>query len=98
MVKQITWADEANETFETMTTYLQEEYSLNTAIKFADAVYAKVNRLTQNPEIGQPSPLNNSVRIIKINKNVIMFYSYDGYELFIIDFFNTRQDPKKRKY
>jgi plasmid stabilization system protein ParE len=98
MVKQIRWANEANDTFENMTAYLQEEFSLNTAMKFADSIYAQIDRLILYPEIGQPSPKDATIRTVKVNKNVIMFYHYDGFEILIVDFFNTRQDPRKRKY
>jgi plasmid stabilization system protein ParE len=98
MVKQVTWANEANDTFENMTAYLQDEFSLSTATKLADAIYAKIDQLILYPEIGQPSPKDHSIRTIKVHKNIIMFYHYDGFEILIIDFFNTRQDPRKRKY
>lgn len=98
MVKLIRWSDEANDVFEEMTSYLQEHYSLQTATKFADAVYAKIDVLILYPDIGRPSPKNSIVRIAKIDKNVLMFYKFDGSELLITDFFNTRQDPNKRKY
>jgi plasmid stabilization system protein ParE len=98
MVKQIRWANEANDTFENMTAYLQEEFSLNTAMKFADSIYAQIDRLILYPEIGQPSHKDATIRTVKVNKNVIMFYHYDGFEILIVDFFNTRQDPRKRKY
>lgn len=42
MVKLITWSDESDETFEAMVSYLQEQYSLKTATKFADAVMLKL--------------------------------------------------------
>lgn len=48
MVKLIRWSDEANEVFENITSYLQEHYSLRTATKFADAVYAKIDVLILN--------------------------------------------------
>ena len=98
MVKQIRWANEANETFETMTAYLHDEFTLNTATKFADSVYAQIDKLILYPEIGQTSPKDSSIRSVKVNKNVVMFYHYDGFEILIVDFFNTRQDPNKRKY
>ena len=98
MVKSIIWSDEAEETFEAMVSYLQEQYSLKTATKFADAVYDKIDILILYPDIGRPSTKNSSVKIVQIDKNVIMFYRFDGNELFIVDIFNTRQDPKLRKY
>ena len=98
MVKLITWSDESDETFEAMVSYFQEQYSLKTATKFADAVYAKIDILILYPDIGRPSTKNPSIKIVNIDKNIVMFYRFDGYELLIVDFFNTRQDPNLRKY
>jgi plasmid stabilization system protein ParE len=98
MVKLIRWSDEANEIFENISSYLQEHHSLKTATKFADAVYAKIDVLILYPDIGRPSSKNSAVRIVLIDKQIIMFYKFDGNELLIVDFFNTRQDPQKRKY
>jgi plasmid stabilization system protein ParE len=98
MVKLIRWEAQANETFKDIAFYLQDEYSHNVAMKFAENVYEKLDLLTLYPEIGRPSLIDSTVRMVKIGKSHLMFYSFDGYELVIIDFFNTRQDPNKRKY
>ncbi len=98
MVKLIRWEAKANETFKEIAFYLQDEYSHKVAMKFADTVYEKLDLLILYPEIGRPSLIDPDVRFVKIGKNHLMFYSCDGYELIIIDFFNTRQDPNKRKY
>ena len=98
MVKLISWNPDAEESFEAITAYLQEEISSRAATKFADAVYHKLDLLTLYPEIGRPSLIDSDVRSVKIDKFHVMFYSFDGYKLTVIDFFNTRQDPNKRKY
>ncbi len=98
MVKQITWEEKADKTFEEIAAYLQDEYSLKVAIKFAEDVYEKLDLLVLYPEIGHPSLIDPTVRMVKIGKNHLMFYRCDGYELIIVDIFNTRQDPKLRKY
>ena len=58
----------------------------------------KIDILTLYPDIGHPSTNYLSDRIVHIDKKNLLFYKSDGYELFIVDFFNTRQDPRKRKY
>ncbi len=98
MVKQVSWNNDAEETFNSIAEYLQDNFSMATATRFADAVYDKIDMLIEQPEIGRPSPIDSFVRILKIDKHRLMFYSFDGSELIIIDFFDTRQNPNKRKY
>ena len=98
MVKLIIWEAKADELFEEIAAYLQNEYSSNIAMKFADDVYEKLDLLVLYPEIGRPSLIDPTVRMVKIGKSYLMFYRCDGYEIIIFDFFNTRQDPNLRKY
>ena len=60
--------------------------------------YEKLHLLVLYPEIGRLSLIDPTVRMVKIGKSYLMFYRCDGYELIIVDFFNTRQDPNLRKY
>jgi plasmid stabilization system protein ParE len=98
MVKQIRWNPDADEKFESITEYIQEHISSRSATNFADAVYEKIDTLTRYPEIGRVSPIDSSIRFIKVDKFHLMFYSCDGIELVIVDFFNVKQNPNKRKY
>ena len=98
MVKQIKWNPDADEKFESITEYIHENISPRSATNFADAVYEKIDTLTSYPDIGRVSPIDSSVRFIKVDKFHLMFYSCDDNELVIVDFFNTKQNPNKRKY
>jgi plasmid stabilization system protein ParE len=98
MVKQIRWDSEADEKFESITEYIHENISSRSATNFADAVYSKIDTLIRYPEIGRISPIDSSIRFIKVDKFHLMFYSCDGIELVIVDFFNIKQNPDKRRY
>ena len=98
MVKQISWSDEADAIFEQISSYLLDNYSIQTANRFADAVYDKIDTLVKYPDIGRVSSKDAKVRYINIDKHRQMFYEFDGTELTIIYFWDMRQDPKKRKY
>jgi hypothetical protein len=58
------------------------------------------NGSTNNVESrsGRRSAVDEDVMLIKIDKFRIMYYDFDGVKITIHDFFDTRQDPKKRKY
>jgi plasmid stabilization system protein ParE len=98
MVQQIEWNLEAEETLESTLIYLQDNYSTSVAERFLDEIYKIIDKLVKNPESGRRSAIDASVMIAKIDKYRIMYYDFDGTKLTIHDFFDTRQDPKKRKY
>ncbi len=90
MVKQIRWTPDADNAFEAIAIFINDNFSAKLAFKFADAVYKKIDILTKHPFMGRISPIDTTVRIIQVDKNHILFYSYDNFELVIIDIFDTR--------
>ncbi len=98
MVQHIEWNLEAEETLESTLIYLQDNYSTSVAERFLEEIYKIIDKLVKNPESGRRSAIDTSVMIAKIDKYRIMYYDFDGKKLTIHDFFDTRQDPKKRKY
>ncbi len=98
MVKQVSWSNEAEAVFEQISNYLLDNYSMQTATRFADAVYEKIDTLVKYPDIGRESLKDSRIRFVNIDKHRQMFYEFDGIELTIVDFWDMRRDPKKRKY
>lgn len=98
MVKKIKWNNAANKTFDEVTEYLQENFSTLAAQNFANNVYDKIDMLVKGLTVGRKSPKAKSVMILRIDKHRQMFYRMSGTSLIIIDFWDTRQDPKKRPY
>jgi plasmid stabilization system protein ParE len=98
MVQQIIWNPEAEDTLEATVVYLQDNYTTLVAERFLDEVYKTIDKIVKNPESGRRSAIDEDVMIIKIDKFRIMYYDFDGVKITIHDFFDTRQDPNKRKY
>lgn len=98
MVKKIVWTKTADTTFDKITQYFIDNGFMQAAELFAQAVYDKIDLLTEQPFIGRLSTKAKTVRIIKIGKNIQMLYRVDGKKLIIVDFFDTRQNPDKSKY
>jgi plasmid stabilization system protein ParE len=98
MVTQIIWTKKAEKTFDHITTYLQKKISLSICEKFVEAVYDKIDVIIEHPKIGRPTLASDSIRYVNVDKYYQMFYQFDGTVLFLVAFFDTRQDPKKRPY
>ncbi len=98
MVKQIIWNKRADKIFDEIATYLQENGSMKMATQFADAVYKQIDMLARQPKTGWVSPVRPSVRLLRIDEHRLLAYRVQGTIAYIVDIWDTRQDPKKRKY
>jgi len=53
--------------------------------------------LAEFPEIGSIQVQEKAIRGFVLIKQVIVFYKVKGSSIILIDFLDTRQDPKKKK-
>ncbi len=98
MVTKIIWNKAALKTFDEITNYMLENYSLNTAQKFAGNAYEKIDWVAKYPTSGRKVPNTKTLRMVNFGNNYQLYYRIQGKTLFISDFWDTRQDPKKRPY
>ncbi len=98
MVNKVKWNKAADKTFDLITDYLQEHHSNQSAINFANLVYFKIDQIEKGLTVGRNSPKAKSVMILKLDRHKQMFYRLVGTTLTIVDFWDTRQDPKKKPY
>jgi plasmid stabilization system protein ParE len=98
MVKKIKWNNSASNTFEETTNYLQDNFSINTAENFANLVYDRIDLLVKGLTVGRKSTKAKTVMVLRLNKHRLMFYRIHGTTLIIVDFWDTRQDARRRPY
>jgi plasmid stabilization system protein ParE len=98
MVKKIKWNKAADKTFDEITAYLQTHYSTQSAENFANLVYKRIDQVTKGLTVGRVSQRTKAVMILKLDKHKQMYYRLVGTTLTIVDFWDTRQDPKKKTY
>ena len=77
---------------------MQTQYSIQSAENFANLVYKRIDQITKRLTVGRISPLTKTVMILKLDKHKQMYYRLVGTTLTIVDFWDTRQDPKKKPY
>lgn len=98
MVQKIVFSNRAKIAMRNIVLYFEDNASMATAERFVDKVYEITDKLWLHPEIGRPSQVDKNVRFMKIDDKRLLFYEFDGYKLSIVDIFDMRRDPKKRKY
>jgi plasmid stabilization system protein ParE len=98
MVKKIKWNKAADRTFDQTTDYLQDNFSTLSAENFANLVYERIDQVVKGLTVGRVSTKEKSVLILKLDKHRQMYYRLNGTTLTIVDFWDTRQNPDKKKY
>ena len=98
MALEIEWSKRADNSFDRISDFLQAEWGDQVVKTFVKKTYDFLEILAEFPEIGSMQVKERGIRGFTLIKQVIVFYKIKGKSIILIDFFDTRQDPKKKKY
>ena len=77
--------------------YIENEFGLLVAQRFAKQLDKKFITLQQQPFIGQPSVYIQNIRSIHAGKHNRLYYRIEGNEIIIVNMYDTRINPKKNR-
>ena len=97
MALEIEWSKRADNSFDRIIDFLQVEWGDQVVKTFVKKTYDFLEILAEFPEIGSIQVKERGIRGFALIKQVIVFYKIKGKSIILIDFFDTRQDPKKKK-
>ena len=98
MALEIEWSKRADNSFDRIIDYLNAEWGDHVVQVFVRKTYDFLEILAEFPEIGSLQVQEKGIRGFTLIRQVIVFYMVKGNSIILIDFFDTRQDPKKKKY
>jgi plasmid stabilization system protein ParE len=94
---EIKWSKRADKSFDRIIDYLHAEWGEQVVQAFVRKTYDFLEILAEFPEIGSTQVKEKAIRGFVLIKQVIVFYKVQGSSIILIDFFDTRQDPKKKE-
>ena len=97
MALKIKWSKRADNSFDRIIEYLNAEWGQQVTQAFVIKTYDFLEILAEFPKIGSMQVQQKAIRGFVLIKQVIVFYKVQGSSIILIDFFDTRQDPKKKK-
>ena len=97
MAKTIIWKPKASQQYRSLLLYLRDEFSLETAKKFAVKVTVKSEQIATYPDSGHPTRFK-TVRRVKIGKHNSFYYRVSGSKLIILFIWDGRMEPEKNPY
>jgi plasmid stabilization system protein ParE len=94
---KIRWTKRAKNSFDQILDYLQEEWSLTSAINFVKKTNDFIETLKNQPKIGRPEIARKDLRSFVLTRQIAVFYRIKNYnEIVLLKFFDTRQSPLKK--
>ncbi|MDP2890179.1 MAG: type II toxin-antitoxin system RelE/ParE family toxin [Bacteroidota bacterium] len=98
MALTIRWTKRAEKKFDKIIEYLLAEWNEQVTEAFVKKVYEFIDTLADFPEIGIMENKEKAIRGFTIVKQINIFYHIDGSQIIILDFFDNRQAPKRKRY
>jgi len=98
MALKILWSKRAEKKFNKIIEYLLEEWNEQITDAFVKKVFEFIDTLTEFPEIGIIENKEKAIRGFSIVKQISIFYHIEKHQIIILDFFDNRQSPKKKKF
>jgi len=92
----VIWTSKAKNTFFLVIDYLNENWTKKEVNQFNHRAFIIINAISKNPGIFPASAKNKEIRKAIIDKNNSFFYKIDSYyqKIYLLTFFDCRQDPK----
>lgn len=99
MVYEIVWSELALKTFLGNIDYLNTNWTETEVNKFTNATSEIIQLLSLQPRIGRLTSKRAFLRKVLVSKRIILIYRFNpsGNLIELVQFFNTWQNPNKRK-
>jgi plasmid stabilization system protein ParE len=98
MAFQIVWSKRAVEKFDGIIDYLSKEWGEKVTSSFVRKVYDFIDLLAEYPEIGSLENTKKYIRGFILIKQICVFYKIKRDAIIILSFFDTRQNPKRKRF
>jgi len=98
MALEIHWTRQADRKFDKIIEYLLNEWNQRVTGSFVKKVYDTIDTLAEFPEIGTIEHKEKGIRGFTIVKQINIFYKVSDNKLIILNFFDNRQSPGKKRF
>ena len=98
MARLIKWSRHADIKFDKILEYLESEWGEKTTKAFVKRTHEFLDLLIDFPEIGSIENADRQIRGFVLVKQISIFYKIKGKVIVILNFYDNRQRPKRRRY
>lgn len=98
MAVKIYWSAKAQKQFQSILEFLESNWGKNSASKFIVIVFEFIDVLSDFPEIGTLEHSELNIRGFVVVKQITLFYQIRKNKIVILNFYDNRQKPKKKRF
>ncbi|MDO8951011.1 MAG: type II toxin-antitoxin system RelE/ParE family toxin [Draconibacterium sp.] len=98
MALTIYWSKRADSKFDSIIEFIQNEWGEAVTKAFVKKVYDFLDILEEFPEIGTLENRERNIRGFVIVKQLTLFYKIQNNKIILLNFFDNRMNPKRKKY
>ena len=78
--------------------YIENEWSLNSAVNFQRILDKKIAFLSLQPRTGVKTNKGKNIRKLNITKHNKIYYRIKGNTIIVLTLFESKQNPNRNKY
>lgn len=98
MALEIYWTKKADKSFSGIVDYLESKWGEKSVIIFIRKTYLMLDLLSEFPEIGTIEFKSLNIRGLLLVRQIRLFYQIRDKKIILLNFYDNRQNPQKRKY
>lgn len=98
MALEICWPRRESNKFDKILEYLLEEWDERITGNFVKKVYGFLEILSEYTEIGTVESKEKGIRGFTVVKDINIFYKVNEETIVLLDFFDNRQNPEKKRF
>ena len=98
MALSINWTKRADKKFDKILEYLLLEWGESVTKNFVKKTYDFLDVLSEFPEIGTVENVEKGIRGFTLLKQINIFYRIKGDTVILLDFFDNRKSPSKKRF
>ncbi len=95
MALEVEWSEEAVVRLQITIKYLQENWTIKELRKFFKKLDKQIEIISKTPSIYKTSKRLRGTRECIVTKQNTLFYVFDENKLYIVTFWDNRQNPQK---
>jgi plasmid stabilization system protein ParE len=97
MARQIVWTKRATDKFNKIITYLENEWGQLVTKNFVKKTYDIIELISDQPDLGTLENSEKNIRGFLLTKHNRLFYRTTDKEIILLNFFDTRSAPTRKK-
>lgn len=98
MALTVYWSKRADYKFDKIISHINKEWGETVTRAFVKKVYDFLDILVEFPEIGSMEHPEREIRGFVIVKQLTLFYKIKQDKIILLNFYDNRQNPKRKKY